>query len=762
MLWSDSRGMCALGPAHRPEGPMNTYGWLLLGQTVLALLALGMGGGWALCAFRRSERPYLWLAAPLAGVLTLGGALALLYFFTGLSLRQSLWIGWGLNVLGTVVTVARTRTVPRARYLAAGGVVALAVSYWATVSCNKTAIDAREPTLITVDGSDMFGYAIVGDWVRAHPAADGPQPTEVLNGLTYGNLRRECSRPIAFLLLAAGAETRGTTTLFSYDWVSGVLLAAGLAGFAGASAGNVPILVLVAAGGAASSWLTDNRTGYLGKAIAYPAGVLLVSLMLTALTEPSRARWAVTILFGTVLAWCLSPMFPPVLLAIAAGGYLVTLVALFIRGRWDEHSNGFGTAVIRPAVAALVLSAASSVPMFVTYRLMFGSFPPPPPPTDWSWVLPVSLDLELPTLKAVTVISWVWLMRAAAAAIAVALAAALWRGQRAASALLACGLFVPFAWALDEFRLYTFHGLVFPLTLAGAAALADPRSKVAAVPSVEGPSTGGAGVVRIALVALLVCGTVGLRVPQFRAAASRYVYAPPSHRVVHRQSEAVALRAALEHAPLDVALGHYADNHFVWAELATREVPVRFRSPGWNVSVGAYAGPSPNYDLFAPKASFALLERGAWSAPGTERWVGKRLKLVQDQKAIAVVGVYAGQANSWDGEWRPGVWIGNAPTTLLIHNGADHVCAVRLTADTAAGPAHPDPNRRTLRYRLRDRASTLSLPKTNRAVLSLLLEPGMNRIELSVEEQAEPLAPAGHPVPLLEFRNWCIETAGGP
>src|SRR5262245_47024127 len=67
LLWycpsrtAPSRGVNGGGDA------MVAYGVGLWAQTLLALVLLAFAGGWALWPFRRADRPYLWLAAPLAG-----------------------------------------------------------------------------------------------------------------------------------------------------------------------------------------------------------------------------------------------------------------------------------------------------------------------------------------------------------------------------------------------------------------------------------------------------------------------------------------------------------------------------------------------------------------------------------------------------------------------------------------------------------------------------------------------------------------------
>src|SRR5207253_2086660 len=85
---------------------------------------------------------------------------------------------------------------PALRYRLVGLVVALAGAYWGTVSCNKTAIDAREPTLAAMDGSDMFGYAITADWLRAHPASRPPRTDAPVAVMPYANLYRHRGGPV--------------------------------------------------------------------------------------------------------------------------------------------------------------------------------------------------------------------------------------------------------------------------------------------------------------------------------------------------------------------------------------------------------------------------------------------------------------------------------------------------------------------------------------------------------------------------------------
>ncbi|MBM3983467.1 MAG: hypothetical protein FJ304_25000 [Planctomycetes bacterium] len=732
---------------------MNTYGWQLLGQTLLALLALGLAGGWALWPFRRADRPYLWAAAPLAGLLTLGGTLAVLYFFALLPFRWCLWLGLGLNALATVAVLARGRPgLPPVCARALGVTVALGAAYWGTVACNRTAIDARQPTVAALDGSDMFGYAITADWLRAHTWAEPPRADRPFEVMLYVNMTVDGGRPLAFLIAAAAGEARGTTSLFSYDWASGVILAAALLGFGGVFASSPLTFALLVLGAGTSNWLANARSGFFGRSLAYPGTILVAGLFLIATERFTRARVAVLAALGSAAAFALAPVFAAVALGLVAGSYLGALAVVYLLNRVAPPGDGtapgsFRARVLGPGAAAVLAFAAVAVPAFAAHYLPRNEIKVPGAPANWPVVIPVALDLEPPAMPLLKPATERKLVYGCAAVLLLSAALALRHRQPVALALVGCALVVPASWALGQNLLHTFQGVVYPLTLAGAAALAAPRAAA------------WWGAARVALVAVLVTGAVALRVPQVRATASRYVYSKESPRTVVRQSDTDAIRALIGPDAVDVTVGHYADNHVALAELVAQGVEVRLRPPAWDRSVRNWARRAgcPDPDLFAPKARYSLVERNAWAPPGTERFVGQRLKLVEDRDALAVLAVTGTQEMTWDREWRPGVWVGNTPTTFYIHNGTGTARAVVLKADTSAGPAHPDRDRRTLRYALGAQTGTLALPKESAAAIPLRLEPGLNAVELSVVERADPEPKPKQPVPLLEFRNWRID-----
>ncbi|MCI0702113.1 MAG: hypothetical protein L0241_13600 [Planctomycetia bacterium] len=731
---------------------MNTYGWMLLGQALLALLALGLCGGWVLRPFRRADRPYLWLAAPLAGLFALGGVLVVLYFGARLPFRWCLWMSFCVNALATIVCLVRGQLqLPSIWQRTVATVVVLGAAYWGTVSCNKMSIDHREPTLTAMDGSDMFGYAIVADWLRNHSWSDPPRSNQVFELVPYLNLTLDGGRPLAFVLAASAGEVRGTSSLFSYDWAAGVILSAALLGFGGVFASNSLTLVLLVAGAGTSNWLANARSGYFAKSITYPGAILVAGLFLTTVKQFTWPRFATLAALGFAVAFSIAPVFLAVALGVVACCFIGSLALIYPFNRWRDSSISFRAEVFRPGVLALLVFIATVGPAFALHYSSKERIGVPRVPMQWSVVIPVSLDLEPPALPLLKPETERKLLDACFALLVVLAGIALWHRQPTALALIGCVSVIPGSWLLGVPLLHTFQGMLYPLTLAGAALLVAPLAQARW------------GYVRVGLLVVLIASTVALRVPQIRATADRYLYSAQPHRAVLRASETQALRAAVGTNGVDVPLGHYADSHLVLAELVAQNIPVHLREPAWDRSLKNYTRVTkcPPPDLLAPKARFALLERNAYSPPGSERWVGSRLKLVEDRDTVTVLGISGTQEMIWDTNGRPGVWIGNTPTTFLIHNGTGQMQFIRLLADTSAGPAHPDRTRRTLVYRLGDQSGKLWVPNENQAAIPLRLAVGLNKVELFIEESADPAPKPKHPVPLLAFCNWRIESAAG-
>lgn len=723
---------------------MSNYGWLLLGQTLLVLLALALCGGWALLPFRRHDRPYLWLAAPLTGLLTFGGSVAALYLVLVWPFSRCLWLGLALNACATVACLLRVKpSLPERRHFAIGIGIALAATLWTHFVCNRSAIECGEPTLTYVHNNDMFNYALTSEWVQAHRATDPPEPGEPLDVFPWEMVSKEGSRPITFALLASGAEIRGTSSLFAFDWVTGVVLCAAVIAFGGLFASHPLLLLLLVTGAGVSSWATECRTAYLGKALAYPAAMLLSALVLDVLNRGGVTRIACAIVLGVGLAFSLNPVFPPLVLALVLGGYAGFIAVEFVADRLRARPVQLWPDALQPILVAFLVWAAVTLPAFALHRSLYVYGPPPPPPAKWTVVIPVSLDLEVPTVPSLPSTTRSWTQWSVAGLLLTALIAAARQDNRTAFALLGCVLVVPAARLAGEYRIHAFQGILYPLSLAGAgllASFASPRRRILAV---------------AAVVALMV----GLRVPQHLAAGDWYFYPSERESTVLRQSEAEAIRATVANDAVDVALSYHQDNHFAVTELLGRGTRVQLQGLAWQRSLGVYLLPRPPHNLMAPKARFSLVDREQWVLPDSVRWVGSRWKLIEDRSTINVLSIDRPVDYLRVKPDQMGVWLDASPCLFLIHNGTGREATIRLHAKL-----FQHPKRRGQRDLLHSRldSDTTSIVVTESEMpgeWTLKLQPGLNRFTLWIEptDAALPVT-----VPLLGLGDWRIDLCGAP
>ncbi len=203
----------------------------------------------------------------------------------------------------------------------------------------------------------------------------------------------------------------------------------------------------------------------------------------------------------------------------------------------------------------------------------------------------------------------------------------------------------------------------------------------------------------------------------------------------------------------------------VLSELACHGAPVRLRPPAWERTQANWAAVvgCPPPDLAAPKARFSITERGAFAPPGSVRYRGRRLQLCEDGDRVTFLGFPKPQLLVWDERHRPGLYLGNAPAVLTIHNGTGTPRAVRFRAEGRCGPANPDVSRRTLCHRLGSQEGRQVLgPAGWRAEVVLELAPGPNQFSLWVEEPALPPVPPPGPVLLLWLTDLRLEVTPSP
>src|SRR5262245_2241830 len=354
---------------------MNGYFLALCASTLAALLVLAAVGGWSLWVFRSKERPYLWLATPLAGLGVLSLSLVVLYYVCHFTLPWAFAVALAVHVPATVVVLWRggvPRRGPRDWVL--GTVVLFAVLGGVVRFVEEASIRAHEPTLVVVSGSDQFGYAHVGDWIVHHPH-QVPRATPERPYESWPELMQTDIRFGAFQLSALAGWVRGTTTLFSFDWALGVALVAGLLGFAAAFARRpLPLLLLLGAA-AVSLWFRNSRTGYFGKTLTYPGYMLLTHLFIQTWRRMTLPRVVTLWALATGFALCLSPVSLLALFGVLGMGalgarLLVLAVAAVRRTEWPAADPG-------PLWKAGVLALICVVPLScVTWEAVKGCLRP--------------------------------------------------------------------------------------------------------------------------------------------------------------------------------------------------------------------------------------------------------------------------------------------------------------------------------------------------------------------------------------------------
>jgi hypothetical protein len=688
--------------------------WL---QTIGALLALGVAGWSVIWVFRNPQRPFLWLAAPLVGLPLLGGVVQILYYALSTRLSTAVWAGWvSLAALSIVCVVRAWRPQISRKHLIAAAVTVLIASVWAVYVCNHSAIRAGEPTIMVTDGSDMFGYAMVGDWLATRTGAQLPRHDEVLEALQYANLFVDGSRGNTFFLTAIAGWWRETTSLFSYDWFSGVVLAAAAMGFTGLFATRRSTLWLLLLVALSTAWLTVARTGFLGKTLAYPCALMLVAFYVEAWTRPSRLKILTACLCAPFAAFLVNPLLPFLVLTLACGGTVFsTLLVRWWNGKQEQNDEKQEAPVGRLLFRAVALWAGMGLPAFVAHRIFYEAWYPPYR-TPWDFAIPVSLDLESPALALVGT-PWTHVLSALFMLVILALSwMALRARNREALACLACAGLVPLAFVLGQSGLYGFHGLIYPMTAAGAALLVGSSASLA--PPI--------------LLGLLVV----LHVPQIWHSWHRYVLGKHYLVIVHTQSEANKLKRRVKGGDVDVCTSHYADTHLVLAELLVAGVKVHLRSPSWETSLADWAKsagcPPPT---LPPKSKYTINELRAFSPPGTKRMSTSRLKLSEDQNAVAILGIRTSRPDayrSFEGG-RTSYWLDDQPAVVEIHNGTGAKVSTALRMRAAPNPARGEVDE--ILFEVQDQQGRIPLPKTDGSAvvdLPLELQSGTTMIKLWV------------------------------
>jgi hypothetical protein len=725
---------------------MISYGLNLWVQTLLALVALGLAGGWLLWLFRSADRPFLWLAAPLAGLPTLGLALIILYYGVGLHLVPSLVLGWSGLAGATLMCLRRAISAPGTPRFAAvehprtALLVLLLGSLWGAYVCNHESMRAEQPTLSIYNGSDHFGYSMGADWMRDHSGRERPQGSRLLEALPYVTLHVEGDRHTTFLLLASAGAVRGTTSAFSYDWLGGVVISAALLGMAGLFSSGPAGLWLLLAAGMTSAWLPVARTGYLGKAVAYPSCLLSCFLFLNAWARPTRSRIAAACVVSVGVAFTINPILPLLVVGMLLGGLLAALllhrllVSSVIHGLGDAPING------RSFVRAMALYLAMVMPAYVFHRIFF-EFWMPEYKLPWRWTIASALDLENPSIE-LTAPEFVWALVIGMLIVTglLLLTAFQKRNVLAQSFLLAIGL-IPLAVLMGKTQVYGFHGVLYPMIAIGAALLLDPSWR----PSRSAWLTG------ISAFTLLA-----LHFPTTYQSGKRYLTPTDAQfPVVFTQSEVAKLRELIGNHSLDLCLGDVSDACLAITELGRAATPIRLHSPCWERTLKTWAGPYGYVvETTPPKGRFQLVEGMAYAPPDTVRYRSDRFQLLEDGAAVTFRATRTPQTMVWDEYRRPGFWQGRAPTEIELSNGTGTTAHVSFVAEGRPGSAFAASIPRKIRYQFKDHVGEAVLqPGHWQLELPLAVPPGIHLLSLSVLEPLPPLPKSGELECIVWFTN---------
>lgn len=709
---------------------MLAYFLVLLGSTLAALLLLAVAGAWSLWAFRDRDRPYLVLAAPLAGVATLSLSLSLLYEVCRLSVPVSFLIALLVNGAATLAVCGRgaREMLPRRWRDAFVGLAALlgiaGGSVWVV---EGTALRQREPTILLAAGSDMFGYSHMGDWMLRHPhempVASPERPYE--SYLEY-LVNDDNTRPGAFLLAAVTAWCRGTTTLFSLDFATGVAWSAALLGFAAAFARRPLLFLTLLAAAALSVWLRNARTGYFGKTLAYPGCLLLAHVFIQTWRTNTPLRLASCLVLGWGFGLCHTPSLLAASVGLVCMGIAIVRVLSWMLDRAGRRQPSDIEPETGPLWAGLALAAALVLPLGIVFWHHLISVSKQ---TVLAFAAPSDLvfaeALDLGTLwdpAAVTERTRQYLLGAALAFALVCFVFALAvRAATAAGMILSST--VPLAcWCTGRiWSVYQTQGLIYPLTLAGAALLlqhaAVRRSRW----------------FRFAGVCLLL-GLAGVRLPQFHRTVQVCSHCTRKTTPFIAQSQVAAFLDRIGQGTVDVC--HYDGRVCLTLllELGARGIPFQFREPAWTTILAYRHWQVPEYAACGSQLVSPWIEELSAAASS----VRVSLPVVSNE------GTWIGELKTPNGLGRDvehgyHFWLGSRPASAVLTNATAENVFVEFVATAEIHLVPGDPIRRTLVWSLDGKEGRIELASTKTRIrIPFLLPPGDHTLKLGVEQLAAP------------------------
>ena len=568
-------------------------------QLLACLLGLSLAGGFILAPFR-DRPPYLWLAAPLAGIAILSLGLTLGYTID-LPLVWSLPLNFLILSGLTLWSLFRR---PKPADILLPGFLLLLVSGLCTATLQETTLRSKSPGVLLMDGSDALGYAHVSDWLRTHKSSQRPVIDPRFPYQSWPAYGRSDHRPGAYLFLAALALLRRESGLFTYDFACALVLCAGLLGFAGAFARSKTGLLLLLVGAAVSTNFDLSRSGYFGKILAYPGAMLVVALFLQSIEDMDTDKLSCIIALALGVSLLQSGTSVALLLCIAwAGVPLGRLRDWISQPKQASFPSSPGPPVyasFKNLVVLVGLAAGS-------WLLVRGGLPNQPMDMAWPRILRVGLDLQNYHLRYKVIPNLVlngWL--GAALLVQVILAGvAFYRRNTAAMGLLG-GLFffLLAAWVLNlRWPFYQSVGALYLLAVAGTVRLWEDLPQ---------PLRGAYR----AAIPLLFILLVGSRVPRFIIAVYRYTGSrvPATQRYV--KSDLDNIHTLIGDKTVDLRLPDIYAALVVLVELGRQNVKMQMDPDTWRVLVSYRGWPPPAVEK--PGEFLLMMAKAHLPVPGGE------------------------------------------------------------------------------------------------------------------------------------------------
>lgn len=572
------------------------------GVVVLTLFVLGMCGGWLLLPFR-AKHPYFWLAAPQAGLLALAVSLSLAYNFR-LTIARALMLSVACLSLATIVFCSKRviRFVQtQHRLVAFGLVVALALSFVITRITHAAIIHSGGPAILLMDGTDQLGYSQMADWLREHPCTEMPE-LDINNPYTsWPSMEFEIDRRFgSFDLMSAASIFRGRSGAFTYDFVCAVAFAAGVLGLAGVFCAVPTSLIVTVIGLLTSMWFDFSRTGYLGKLICYPAGLLVIGLCIAQSNPLGRFRFPALGLLAIGASITHSSLSAACLLFMGGIGFVIVWMRLHFQ--WQkEQLHQFLTLGF---LAFLVIATSGVLGVPLHHR---DNYPDWGVPWNYVWTRLFELNSQPPQPQYNISPAWEPLFLAAALTLhGTAFALAVQKKCHAALALLSGSVLVISGMWLVNANAAAFQmlGMLYPMFLCALALmLNEPR------PLGSWPRAIWMGTIATAVL------SIALHLFHFGGAVDRYCRGLNTHNSEYSMADVQKVQELVgkEAVFVDVANPHLS--LMILVDLGGKGMKIQWGATSWDSIISYRNWPLPVYTM---PAKFRIVGLGAGAPPGFE------------------------------------------------------------------------------------------------------------------------------------------------